>query len=345
MFLRDDEGAILMDCPLWTGRWYNDKELSAIRDAGIETMYWANPVWNSFTTDGRVFNWKYFNEYLERARRAGMKAVIPLWGEQSTVMPSSWYAHDQGGKPIRGLFSPWHREAQKLNLQYIQMLIDAYSSEDVLFVNGQGNGFERVLANSPAYFDPAALADWRRDHDGDPDHTTPEGEEWLRCSYIRLLHDQMAQFVDQPGRELWYSLSRYKAITKTISCTGCEWIDDYLEDWQGLQPSRFVHINFNYFPYGDTIVPIIEAERQRWNVLEIVGAEYCEGLRDGNGQRAIERGYRVIVGPCHTYTQHDRFEPWMADEIRRHVDAWRTARLLATQAVQPARGETREAKG
>jgi hypothetical protein len=144
-------------------------------------------------------------------------------------------------------------------------------------------------------------------------------------SYLTLLHNQMSLFVDQPTREIWYALSRYKATGKNtyISCHGCEWIDDYLADWMTLKPSKITHVSFNYFPYGDEFAPVIEAERERWGVDEIVGAEYCEGLRDGNGRKAIKQGMRVIVGPCHAFTGHDRAEPWMFGEIRRNVNMYK----------------------
>jgi hypothetical protein len=151
-----------------------------------------------------------------------------------------------------------------------------------------------------------------------PDHNTPEGNDWLKQSYINLLMDQQRILVDTQHREIWYSLALYKAIAGGISCHGCEWANDYLAAWQTLSPSSINHITYTYFPFGERLYSIIAKEQSTWGVKEFVGAEYCEGLRDGNGRLAVEHGLRgLVLGPTHPLTKHTQIEDWMLDEIRK----------------------------
>jgi len=130
--------------------------------------------------------------------------------------------------------------------------------------------------------------------------------------------DIMKIFVmEQPAREVWFNLSRMKAQMPNLSCHGCEWIDDYLAEWKKLKPKAINHISFNYFPYPESYQKMILEKNKLFGVNEIAGAEYAEGLRAGNGKRAVELGLRgLIIGPTHPlFTHHRRIEQWMLEEI------------------------------
>jgi hypothetical protein len=331
-FLRDDEYIILLDVPRANGQMMTVDQLKAFADCGIRTALWSGTFWDNWEVKPSEYNWAYFDNHLKRMFSAGMKTIIPLWFMQSQNYQSSYYVMKQRtGGPRLGAFSPWCKEAQDLATISMTAIVDRYASDDVLFTVGQHQGNERVLYNAPAYYDANALADWQREHDGQPDHTTPEGAEWLRQSYIQLLNTYQAIFVKQPSHELWYALSRYKATVPGYLCAGCNWIDDYLEDWIiNLNPSAIHHVNYNYFPYGEAFYPIIQAEHERHGVLEWVGPEYCEGLRSGNGRLAAEHGHRgLILGPLHAYTGHNEIEPWMLDEVRKAMRVFEQREAVA----------------
>jgi len=314
-FLDDTEFILYMDCQMANGQYLGIEDLKRLRDAGMRTAYHCYTRWDSFIVNGQP-DWGYFDRYLERMHQANMKALIVLWQVQSNAYPSDWYCLKESRQKILAL-SPWCAEAQDEHRRVLRLAIKHYTSDKVQFVMGQHQGNERVLINQPAYYDRYAIADWRNSgHEGIPDHTTPEGAEWLKQSYIRLMTDLMAVFVDTPHREAWYALSRYKVWRSDISCHGCEWIDDYLQAWQALKPKQINHVSFNYFPYGQAYWDLIHNKNHEYHVNEYVGAEYCEGLRDGNGTLAVNQGLRgMIVGPTHALTGHRTIDDWMVAQI------------------------------
>ena len=314
-FLRDDEFMLFMDCTMVNGKMITIDELKQLRDAGMQTAVWPETWWDKFIVDGRP-NWGYFDAYLERMRQADMKCLIPLWAQQTRRVPSDWYIKTNSGY-ILGALSPWNAFAQARNRELLRLVIKQLTSDIVQFICGQHENNERVLLNRPAYYDNYALADWHKEHEGIPDHTTPEGAAWLKASYLRLMTDLMQLFVNTQHHEVWFALSWRKAQTPTISCHGCEWIEDYLAAWQAMNPVSINHISYNYFPYGQDYWDLIQAKDKLFKVKEFVGAEYCEGLRDGNGRLAVQQGLRgMIVGPTHGYTKHTQLESWMVDEIK-----------------------------
>ena len=315
MFVSDNEFILLMDCIQTDGDMMTVDELKRLRDVGVRTLYRAYTDFDKFYFKG-VPNWKYFDDYLERADAAGMKTIQQLWQTETVVGPANWYAKKQGGQ-TRAL-SPWCAEAQFYNRDIIRMVIKRYTGDHVMFVTGQHQGNERVLRNSPSYFDEHALADWQEDHDGKPDHRTEEGSAWLRKSYIKFMADIMRLFVtEQPQQEVWFNLSRYKTLMPNLSCHGCEWIDDYLAEWLKLKPVAINHISFNFFPYSESYQNMVIEKNKQFGINEFAGAEYAEGLKAGNGTRAVELGLRgLIIGPTHPMNAHHRrLEPWMVVEI------------------------------
>lgn len=331
-FLRENEFLIFMDCQAVDGQYLGVDDLKKLRNAGMQTAHWVDTSWDKFIVDG-VVNWSYFDNYLERMRQADMKCIISLWQNQSRGYPAEWYCVKESRRRTWAL-SPWCDEAMEEYKRVLRMVIEEYTSDDVQFMTGQHQGNERVLLNAPAYYDRNAIADWRsHGYDGLPNHTTQEGKEWLMNSYTRLMTDLMEVFVDTQHREIWFALSRYKATKSDISCHGCEWIDDYLKAWWGLKPKSINHISFNYFPYGESYWDLIIEKNAEYNVNEFVGAEYCEGLKDGNGKRAVQQGLRgMIVGPTHIYAKHTRIEDWMVAQIRETHNAF-TKRARASHVV------------
>ncbi len=315
-FLRDDEFILLMDTPLQSGRMLTVDELRMLHDAGIRTAVWCGPIWDDFLQDDfRTFRWEYFDQQLERMRQADLKCLIPLWWKQSTRYPADFYVKRLRGY-VFGCFSPWNKEAQDRSNKLLAIVRDQLTSDTVQITSAQYEGGERVLLNEPAYFDEHALKDWQKNHWGAPNHKSPEGTAWLRDSYTRLLLSQQRILVETQHREIWYMLSRWKAQVWNISCHGCEWIDHYLAEFKKLEPTSINHISFNYFPYGMRIYPVIAREREDWGVNEFVGAEYCDGMRAGNGRLAVRHGLRgMIVGPTHPFSHHEGIEPWMVETI------------------------------
>lgn len=315
-FLTDDEYIILMDSPNVRGRMFTDDELASFRDCGIRTAIWCDTRWDNWLADDfKTYHWEYFDDYLARLRKASIKAIIPLWHRQSDHYPDRYYIVST--HLHRGLFSPWNPDAQELVNRSYTMIRDRYSADDCLIISAQCQGGERVLLNRPSLNDSFAQKSWAAWQKKRGDNQ----EEWVKDTYIRLLLEQQRILTAGEHKEIWYMLSRHKAFVPYATGHGCAWIDDYLRAWKKLKPAGFYHISFNFFPYlpaEQKFFDAIQKEQVQFKVQEIVGAEYCEGLRDGNGKKAVELGMRgLILHPCHPFTKHERVEPWMYDEIRK----------------------------
>jgi len=315
-FLSNRERMILMDIAGDNGRITPD-ELKALRDAGIETswLYGADMDAPLSVIDDRL------NQY----RQAGLKCFLPLWHTQSTKYPASWYLQTREGQRVNVL-SPWNDEAMAAYNQSLLTMRNAYTADDCQVVSCWITDGETVLIDKPAYYDPAALASHAREIGGYPLPdlcNRPYGADWLKRTYTKLLVEQQRILMDTPWREIWYMLHRMIAVFPGSDCDGCDYIDDYLSAFTALQPASINHISYTYFPHGPNYWRMIDRDREKWHINEWVGAEYAEGLRDGNGQRAADQGLRgLFIGPTHPYTHHGGIDGWMLDEIKKAVRLW-----------------------
>jgi len=322
-FMQDDEYIILMDIAMKTGRMFVLDELKKFFDCGIRTVMWCGPFWDSYLSDDfQTFHPEYIDNYLNKVYKSGMKAIIPLWQKQSTKYTQDYYVRRKEGT-VFGMLSPWNPEARRRNNELFVKVRDEYTSDNCIIVNGQAENGERVLLNSAAYYDDCAVKHWQQDHSGRPESLTETGANWLKKFYTDLLLEQQKLVMEGQHHEIWYMLARYKALKLIQNQHGCNWIDDYLATWKTLNPVCINHINFNYFNYGASWYPVIQKEMDDWGVHEWVGAEYCEGLRSGNGLQAVKNGLRgLILGPCHPFTNHETVEPWMLTEIKKTIKAF-----------------------
>jgi hypothetical protein len=329
-FLSDSEAIILMDHRLGNGRLFNHDELCQLRDAGVQTVLSQATDWNEFVHNGhwKAFDWNYFDDYLTRLDKVGLKCILHMWFTQYSHFPPEFYVESQQGI-VKGMLSPWHEQAQEINLEVLRTIRDRYASDKVLLASAQAQGGERILLNEAAYYDVNAIEDWEsRGCSGLPNHTTEHGQDWLKEAYLKLVMDQQRILIEQPSREIWFMLSWRKMTHLHNMPHGCQFLPDFLEGFKSLNPTAINHISFNYFTYEQAHWDLMKSVREQWGFNEFAGAEYCEGLRDGapmqggkhsepTGRLAVKHGLRgLLVHPCHAFTHHDRLEPWMVQQIK-----------------------------
>jgi hypothetical protein len=173
------------------------------------------------------------------------------------------------------------------------------------------------MPQDPRYYDPAALASWKRTGAPDihPNTSIKEGIEWLRKSYTAHIAAQQA-ILSQAHNEAWFTLHLPKSGRPNC---GVDWFDDYIHAVNNINPSIVVnHITFTYFHAAYTNLPKQVAHLQAQGVVEWVGSQYAEGIRDGNWVKAQKAGIRGLVcAPCHPLTNNKGLSDWMLDEIRK----------------------------
>jgi hypothetical protein len=251
-----------------------------------------------------------------------------LWSTQGSHFPDAWYCKGPDGSlPKRGLdreyiISPWSAEGQAYANTIMAQVQHDYGSDHVMVIAPGMRDGESVMPPEPLYFGGDAIADWQRSHRGMPDRETAEGLAWIKAGYTRMLVERQRSL---DTSELWFAWHLRKGPLSP--CYGVQWINDYMQEFQSMSnamthPHNINHISYSYFPFEDMPGRLAEFSRT-WGTNSWVGAEYCQGLRAGNAQRAIDAGIRgLVIAPCHPYTHHSHLEPWQLDEIEKAIKVW-----------------------
>lgn len=321
-FIDADEFIILMDLPTNSGREFSLAELGQLRKAGIRTAWLHGLDWNEHRQRPG-----YLSKRIERIREAGMKALVPLWCWHPSGLKEEWYARTATGMwTLQGnrkefMLSPWNPDAQRYYNEILARVKREYEAEDVQIVSIYCRAGESVMPNGEWYWDEAAIRDWKHHYRGMPNPLSDEGKEWLRKSYLGMILEQQKICIDSPWREAWFG---YHLPKQGRPVCGVDWFEDYLQAiLTECAPVNINHITFTYFyPYAG-LAEGVEHLKTAYGSTEWAGAEYCEGLKAGNAEKALEAGLRgLILAPCHPLTRHEGLAEWMVREVERAIDLY-----------------------
>ena len=326
-FIPADERLILFDMYNRRHDFLTVDELKQLYDAGCGTALITTMEWDYFETSPGVYDFGYIDHRLERVLASGMRALLPIWQVQNTNFPLSWYAQTAKGsipewdRHPEFILSPWNQDAQGHALEVMQLVIDHVKGLPVQVISSLSRFGESVMPADARYYDPSARASWKRaglPHDT-PDENLPGAAGWIKAAYTKMVTAQQRVLVPQYG-EAWFGFHLPK--TGRANC-GVDWFEDYIAAIRAEHPDVAInHITYTYFvpsysgPYAN--LPERVQHLRDIGVKTWCGAEYCEGLRDGNGEKARAIGMRgLVVAPCHAYTHHYQLDPWMVEEIRK----------------------------
>jgi len=308
-FIRDSEYILLMDLPTASGKHLSAEDMIKLRRAGIATAWLYGLDWQEYNLDPRSLE-----DRIARVRDAGMKVIVPLWERHPNNYPQEYYSRlatglgEVSGRRREQILAPWNEKAQRLYNDTLSDVKARYQAEDVQIVSIYCRAGESVMPAQARYHDEAAKADWERcGHRGYPDVGSPHGFEWLKRHYVKMIADQQRICTDTPWHEAWFGYHLPK--WDKHNC-GVQWIEDY---WKAIRAdcpqAEINHITFNLYnrdPKWRDLPDQLSGLRERWGSHNWVGAEYCEGLKDGNLRRSLELGMRgVILAPCHPFTRHE----------------------------------------
>jgi hypothetical protein len=326
-FIPDDERLILFDMYNRRMQFVTVDELKQLRDVGMGTALMTTMEWDHFEPKMGEYDFAYLDFRLERIRQSGMRALLPIWQVHNTRFPLAWYAQTPGGsipewdRHPEFLLSPWNEDAQGHALEVMQLVKDYVTCDQVQVISSLSRFGESVMPQDARYFDPAAKRSWKAagfPHDL-PDQNMRGADAWIQAAYTRLIINQQRILTDTPWREAWFGFHFPKRGRPNC---GVDWFEDYIAAIRAMVPDvKINHITYTYFvpAYDGSYTRLPETVQHMIHdvgTIEWCGAEYCEGLRDGNGERARAIGMRgLVVGPCHAYTNHYQLEPWMVEEI------------------------------
>jgi len=324
-FVPDADRIIIFDLPTLRGPMMTLDELRRLKDMGVGTLLLTGADWNKFEPKLGQYNWDYLDELVRRVYEAEMRGLLPIWEKVNANFPRDWYSQTPGGsiptnqsKPEH-LISPWSKAGQAHALEVMAMVKDHYTTDQVQVISSLCRFGESVMPFDPRFYDPSALRSWTATGSKHikPVSTLTECQDWLRAAYRQMIKNQQAILTNTQWREAWFMLHVPKM---SRPCDGVEWIEDYFRDLpDGVTIN---HITFTYFQHIPPKVEPwhhkIEHFKQAYNYKAWVGAEFCNGLREGTAIKARELGMRgMILGPCHPFTNKNSIEPWMYQQIEK----------------------------
>lgn len=341
-FLRRDEAIVIMDvCPvggMTTRAHIAEEDLCRLRDCGVQTVL-EYVAWNAIEKEMGVREWGHLDEYIERARRAGMKVILSTPHFVPGCLPDEFYPWGRNGKPMNGnstihsqaVLSIFNDEALDYEMGFIREIRERYEAEDVFLFCAQQVEGETVYQNNWAYGDPSAQARWKRE-DGRPVCDYPMIDEWLARRYEEVLVRLQGAFLagSQHG-EIWTALHPLLSEEIRPECrgNGCRWIERYFgayrREWPGVE---MTWLQYTFWPHEEGYRKTVGEVRRRFGMNLVTGAEWIEGLRANTG-RAIEEGLSaLLVGLLHPFTRHEKVEEWMLEIVRESQKQFMEAREL-----------------
>jgi hypothetical protein len=340
-FLNDSEFFLLMDLESRLDGergqdWHNNLEVRSpspidedamkrLREAGIQTTIPFSMRWNEIEDKDGNWEWGAFDEYVERANRAGLKVLLQTASHYPDWFPDDWYVKTVK-KIERVALSPWCEEAMARNNDFSQRVIDRYNSDTVMVQSVQLRCGETLLLNEAAFYDEHALASYKKYAGSSevPVPGEPYTEGWLRASYIKMVVDQQRVMASQKQREIWCMLHPVIADFGFYG-NGCNWIYEILTSIKlSLSPVKINHIFYTWIQWP-AFWPAMQQLREAFQEDQFGGAEYAEGLKTTT-PAAIEQGLRGhILAPCYPGV-HDALEDWMLDAIKVSQSQWMASR-------------------
>ena len=349
-FLKDNEFFLLMDNPFsapqedifahknmpptWQEVYKHiDLEgLKKLRDVGIQTTMPFTTIWKEIEREPGVFDWSYFDGYIERASQAGMKVLLfgvtagyPEW------LPDAYFIQTQNREVQRSCMSPWNPEGLEAMNEFNKRIVERYSSDDCLVVNSQLSCGETVLINEPAFYDPLAIASFQRFSDSEdlPDPADNLTNQWLLDSYLKMLVGQQEIFIQNKWREIFLMLHPAIADFQGLYGNGCNWIEDILAEYtRKLEGVKINHIYYTWIQWNQYWARM-GYWRAKFNENVFGGGEYAEGL-PMTTPHAIQQGLRgQIISPCYPGIHDNGVEDWMLNNIRTAQSMWEQSRIAS----------------
>ena len=335
-FLHRDEAIVVMDvCPeggMTTRAHIGEEDLRRLRDCGVQTVL-EYVAWGAIEKEKGVRDWGHLDEYIERARRAGMKVILSTPHFVPGCFPDEWYPWGRDGKPMVGnvtiqsqaVLSIFNDEALDYEVGFIREIRARYEAEDVLLFCAQQVEGETVYNNNWAYGDPSAQASWKRERVQVCDF--PLIDEWLARRYEEVLVRLQGAFLAGSRHgEIWTALHPLLSEMILPECrgNGCRWIERFFGAYRREWPNvEMTWLQYTFWPHEEGYRKKVGEVRRRFGMDLVTGAEWIEGLRANTG-RAIEEGLSaLLVGLLHPFTRHEKVEEWMLEIVREAQKQWK----------------------
>jgi hypothetical protein len=341
-FLLDSEYMILMNSNADIGGYglpfisMDANQLKRVKDETGITVAEEQIYWHDIEKTRGQYDWRLPDKQVKRVQDAGMRLILCAPITIPHHLPDDWFWKDERGNIVRHGLSFWNAEAQDYQREFIKKVIERYSGPDTSVIFHGFLGGESVMHNHPAFFDNAAIANFKQRYGshampvvgGAPFPLSPETREWLRDVVVNH-HLFMQEAFRHQFNEVWDDLQPLIATQSEANGNFAQYDIHaaYSKTWPDVEQWMLM---YTYFGNGPDSIAEVRRIVHDHNCKVIVEANYCEGLRDTphTYDLAIEEGFRgQIVCPLHPFRAHKIIEPWMYEVIKSANDAWKAAHM------------------
>lgn len=320
MFMNTSERLLLMDLHKVNNQMMTEDELKALFDAGIHTAQLCYVYWHEIEKEEGQYDWSRTDERIETLNRIGYKVMPMCYTEPAQYFSDDYYIND-GTNYLRGVLSPWNKNAQQASLNFMKIMTDRYNSSTCMVINGCLVMGETPFSHGRNWYDPEAIKSFqnRWATTDMPVMNENRTETWMKETIVAMKLAENKVLAENQWNEIWSMIHPEIAMQAGLYGNGCNFIDDiytaYKTEIPNVQINQIWYTFVQHTRQYETYTRLIN----QYNMNAFGGAEYCEGLEE-NGPKALRLGFKgLIIHPLHPFTNHETLQPWMIEKIKKSI--------------------------
>lgn len=289
MFIEPDDYLLIMDMNEGNDVDLTLDEMHLLKDVGVKTLYyWAAFRWDRMQpTPTSPINWGDADRFVERARKAGLKMLLPFVYSYPKWKPDEFFHSRELVEHCYGIPNYINEQATAEIDELMREAILRYWADDVQVI-------------------------WSIPGNGEfPFHIWPRHGE-LECPMESLIEWVLARqrVLVQQHNEIWTMYHPYTAPKY--------WHPLYDALFAEFPDAKHYGIIFTYVQHlHPHFMPFLQYNKDR-GMTYYGGTEYVQGM-EANVPRLLGDGVRMLTAPKHMYQPKRAIEPWMLDEIEKAI--------------------------
>jgi len=283
MFIEPDEYLIIMDMnERDTDVSLTLAEMKMLKGAGVKTVYLQGLIrWERMQPDKNMdVDWAVPDGFVERARDAGLKMLIPCLFSLPKWLPDEFFYSRKSNGQLYDVPAYDNPEAAEMIDDFIMTVCDRYYGSDAQVIYSiPGNGEFALNGHGRMDYPMEVFTDW-----------VVERQRILAAQH----------------NEIWTAFHPY-------------FDPGYWKHLYGALFSAFPYdqhygIIFTYVQHKMEHIQELLNYCREYGMKYYGGTEYVQGMRS-NVPFLMETKTRMLTAPKHPYQRYSEIEPWMLDEI------------------------------
>ena len=284
MFIEPDEHLIIMDInEREEGYSLSISDMRKLKDAGVKTLYFMGALrWNMMQPRADMpMNWARTDAFVERARTAKLKMLIPFLFSLPDWKPDDYYFSRATNGQLYDVPNYDNPEVARELDEFMIEAIDRYGADDCQVIYSiPGNGEFALNGNGRMDYPMEVFTDWV-------------------VARQRILVRQYD--------EIWTAFHPYY--------NPVYWRALYGALFSAYPLSKHYGIIFTYVQHKMPHIKELLDFTRHTGMVYYGGTEYVQGMRENVPILKADKA-RMLTAPKHPYQKHQEVNAWMQDEIR-----------------------------